>query len=871
MLLGGACCWCVICAHSACIFCVNRGFLVISSRHRLKRQCFIGGGRPQLRAAASIRRCPRIRRPMPLSENMSDTASLEQEVQSLRDRLFRLNAASLRINESLDLETVLQGGLDGARSLTNARYGVISLMDDSGRMQDFFSSGLTPEEYERVVGLSDGPSLLEYLSELSEPLRVGDFFDLTSALGFPEYRLPLPVRSAPAFLAVPICHLGERIGHIYLLEQIGGQEFTLEDEEVLVMFASQAALVISNVRQYQAERRARGDLETLVEICPVGMAVFSARTGEPVSLNREAGRIASILLEPNQTPQDLLRVITVKLADGREFALAEHSAAQVFSTGETLHAEEVVLQVPDGRSVTVLLNAGPIHSAEGDVVSFVVTIQDMTELEESERRRAEFLGVVSHELRAPLASIKGSAATLVESGTTLDPVEMDLFFRIIEQQADRMSGLITDLLDMARIDTGTLPVFSEQSEPTLLVDQARNTFLSGGGSRYVHFDVEPDLPLVMADRRRIVQVLYNLLSNAAKHSPGASEIKLAVSQEDVHVVFSVTDSGRGLSSEHLPHLFRKFSRIDGDDRERDIEGSGMGLAICKGIVEAHGGRIWAESDGPGLGSRFSFMLPALIKAGLVTSEEPVRVDAHPRRARRDRTRVLVVDDDPQTLRYVRVTLQDAGYSAIVTGDPHQVSHLMEKERPHLVLLDLILPGPDGIELMESIPALARVPVIFLSVYGKDLVIARALRAGAADYLVKPFSRTELVARIETALRRRSELVSAEPTRPFRLGELTINYPERRVSVSGRAVQLTDIEYRLLLELSVNAGRVLTHEHLLQGVWGPGHVGRSGLVRTNVKNLRRKLGDDAGNQKYILTEPRVGYRMPNGEPLGTAAP
>ena len=798
-------------------------------------------------------------------------AMLEEEVRSLRDRLFRLSAASLRINESLDFETVLQGVLDGARPLTNARYGVISLVDDAGQMQDFFISGLNPEEYERVLGLSDGPSLLECLSGLTEPLRVGNFFSHTSSLGFPDFRLPVPVSSDPAFLAAPIYHRGERMGHIYLLEKDGGREFTPEDEEVLVMFASQVALVISNARQRRDERRAWRDLETLVETCPVGVVVFNARTGEPVSLNREAARIVSGLLEPGQAPEDLLRVVTVQLADGREFALGEHSVVQAFSAGETLRGEEVVLRVSDGRSVTVLINATPIRSAEGDVESFVATLQDLTELEELERRRAEFLGVVSHELRAPLASIKGSAATLIGSGATLDPAEMDLFFRIIERQADHMSGLITDLLDMARIDTGTLPVSPEPSEPSLLVDQARNTFLSGGGRRNVHVNLEPDLPPVMADRRRIVQVLFNLVSNAAKHSPEGSEIRLAASQEDVHVVFSVTDRGKGLSSDLLPQLFRKFSRIDGDDRGRDLEGSGMGLAICKGIVEAHGGRIWAESDGPGFGARFSFTLPALVEAGRVATEEPAQDDAHPRRARRDRARVLVVDDDPQTLRYVRDALTNAGYKAIVTGDPEQVSPLLEKERPHLVLLDLILPGPDGIELMESVPALARVPVIFLSAYGRDQIIARALQAGAADYVVKPFSPTELVARIETALRRRSEPASAGPAQPFRLGDLTINYAERRVSVRGRTVQLTDIEYRLLLELSAHAGRVLTHEQLLQRVWGPGHAGHSGPVRTTVKNLRRKLGDDAGNPRYILTEPRVGYRIPNDQPLGAAAP
>ena len=159
------------------------------------------------------------------------------------------------------------------------------------------------------------------------------------------------------------------------------------------------------------------------------------------------------------------------------------------------------------------------------------------------------------------------------------------------------------------------------------------------------------------------------------------------------------------------------------------------------------------------------------------------------------------------------------------------------------------------------------PVIFLSAYGRDQVIARALEAGAEDYVVKPFSPTELVARVQTVLRRRAASELSEPPEPYRRGELAIDYAERRVSLAGRAVRLTNIEYRLLFELSVNAGLVLTHDQLLQRVWGLEHPGRPGAVRTFVKNLRRKLGDDADTPTYIFTEPGVGYRMPVGETQG----
>ena len=510
-------------------------------------------------------------------------------------------------------------------------------------------------------------------------------------------------------------------------------EFTQEDEETLVMFATQAALVIANARRHRDEQRARADLETLVNTTPVGVLVFDARTGGVTSVNREARRIVSDLCAPGGSAEQLLEVLTFRRADGREVSLQEFPLAQGLMTGETVRAEEIVLKAPDGRSVTTLVNATPIFSEDGEVESVVVTMQDMTPMEDLERRRAEFLGMVSHELRTPLAAIKGSADTLLEASAALDPAEMTQFFRIIRDQSENMRHLIGDLLDVARIETGTLPVSPEPVEVTVLVDEARSRFQSGGGRNNLQIDLPPDLPRVLADRRRVVQVLNNLLSNAARHSSELSPIRVAAVRDGVHVAFSVADYGVGVPAERLPHLFRKFSRLDGEERGREVGGSGLGLAICKGIVEAHGGRIRAESDGPGLGSRFTFTLPAV--------KEPARrASARPRprpRKEPEPTRILCVDDDPQTLRYVRDALTRAGHAPIVTGDPEEVPRLMAEQAPHLVLLDLVLPGSDGIELMQAIREIADVPVIFLSAYGQDEVVARAFDLGAADYVVKP--------------------------------------------------------------------------------------------------------------------------------------
>ena len=782
---------------------------------------------------------------------------LAQEVEMLRDRLSRLSQASLRINDSLDLETVLQGVLDSARLLTDARYGVITTLDESGQPEEFLSSGVSSEESRQLWNLPERWGLFDYLGNLQEPLRLKDFHTHTRALGLPEFHPPMPVSPSPSFLAAPIRHRGESVGYFFLAEKEGKREFTPEDEETLVMFASQAALVIANVRRYQDEQRARISLETLIDTSPVGVAVFNAKTGAPISFNREAVRIIEALRMPNSLPEQLLDTLTVRRADGREISLQEFSLAQALSAGETVRAEEITIRVPDGRSITTLINATPIRSQqENGVDTFVVTLQDMTSLEETERLRAEFLAMMSHELRMPLASIKGSAATVLSAPATFGPTEMIQFFRIINQQADHMSGLINDLLDVGRIETGTLSVSPEPADVADLVDHARNTFLSAGGRNNLHIDLQPDLPRVMADKRRTAQVLANLLSNASSHSPELSAIRVSAARAGVHVALSVADDGIGLSADRLPHLFRKFSPNRDSGRA-----PGLGLAICKGIIETHGGRIWAESDGPGLGARFTFTLPTVEETGYAVPTQPGHASTRQPPAAQDRTRILVVDDDPKALRYVRDTLSKSGYEPVVTADPQEALRLLEEKMPKLVLLDLMLPGSSGIDLMKDILTIAKLPVIFLSAYSQEDVVAKAFDMGAVDYVVKPFSKTELAARIRAALRKQE---TAPPSSPYRRGDLTVDYAARTVTLAGRPLRLTAMEFRLLAELSANAGRTLTYNHLLQRVWSLRNNGDLRPLRTAVKSLRRKLGDSAANPQYIFTESRIGYRMIKGE-------
>ena len=779
---------------------------------------------------------------------MPDHEPAADETAALRARISALSAASLRISASLDLEMVLNEVVESARALTGARYGAIATIDEAGAPQDFVTSGFTADEHRHIMEWPDGPRLFEFFRDLPGPLRIPDVPAYVRALGFsPDDRLP-----SKTFQGTPMRHRGVHVGNFYLVEKAGGEAFTDEDEEILVLFAAQAATAIANARTYRAERRARADLEALIETSPVGVVVFEARTGALVSLNREAARIVQDLCGPGQSAEQLLGVITCRRADGREIALDRLPLARALDRAETVRAEEVVLSVPDGRSVTTLINATPIRDPDGPddaLASVVVTLQDLAPLQDIERMRAEFLGMVSHELRAPLTSIKGSAATALRTARLVGPAEVAQFFRIIDEQADRMDSLIGDLLDAGRIDTGTLSVAPEPSELAALVDQARGTFISGGGRHTVRIDLPPDLPRVMADRQRLVQVLNNLLANAARHAPDSAPIRIAAEREGLYVAVSVADEGRGIAPDQLGQLFRKYTTAG--DRKGGL-GSGLGLAICKGLVEAQGGRIRAESGGVGLGARFTFTIPVAEAAG----DSPAPARPGPPGHASDAVPILVVDDDPETLRHLRDTLAEAGYAPLVTGDPGELARLIRTEKPRLVLLDLMLPGTDGVELMQTVPELADLPVIFISGYGRDETIARALEAGAEDYVVKPFSPTELTARIRAALRRRANPV------PFVLGELAIDYDRRRVSVAGRPVTLTPTEYELLRVLAQGAGRVLTHEALLRQVWAGRRRSKATpkIVRAYVKRLRHRLGDDAARPAWIVNERGVGYRM-----------
>jgi DNA-binding response OmpR family regulator len=230
-----------------------------------------------------------------------------------------------------------------------------------------------------------------------------------------------------------------------------------------------------------------------------------------------------------------------------------------------------------------------------------------------------------------------------------------------------------------------------------------------------------------------------------------------------------------------------------------------------------------------------------------------------------RTTILTADDDPQLLRLVSRNLELEDYEVITASDGQQALERIETQMPDLVLLDVMMPKMDGFTVCQRVRAFSAVPIILITARGQDQDKVRGLDLGADDYLTKPFSVDELLARVRAVLRR--TLFSAgEPTHAMnamtRIGELVIDYRQRLVTAAGRELSLTPTEYRLLAYLAQNAGRIVTQDLLLERIWGAEYVGESHMLQVNINRLRRKIEPDPAHPRYILTKVGIGYQLTN---------
>lgn len=306
-------------------------------------------------------------------------------------------------------------------------------------------------------------------------------------------------------------------------------------------------------------------------------------------------------------------VLRPKDRQGHDLGLRDSPILLAFA-GQRVAGREMMIVARDGQQFTVAVTASCIFSAHGEPTIGILTVRDITREREQEEQRSTFISVISHELQTPIAIIKGYASTLARSDAALNPEALRTRLNAIEEEADRLNKLVGNLLYASRIQAGGLQMEITPLDLAPLIERVAERLRVKNAEATITLDLPAHLPPVMADRERIVEVLQNLLENAIKYSPGQAEISVACRAMGDEVIISISDQGMGIPLREQAGIFERFQRA-GNSKKGAIQGAGLGLYICRAIIEAHGGRIWVESTLHS-GSTFSFSLPREEKAQL---------------------------------------------------------------------------------------------------------------------------------------------------------------------------------------------------------------------------------------------------------------
>ncbi len=445
-------------------------------------------------------------------------------------------------------------------------------------------------------------------------------------------------------------------------------------------------------------------------------------------------------------------------------------------------SESIILRTRDGREIPIDDSAAAIGTADGGLLGAVLVFRDASEQRRAERQRQEllaqeqearrraeemgrgkdeFIATVSHELRNPLNAIFGWVRLLRDA--SLDEAGREHGLDVIERNTRLQAQLVDDLLDMSRVVSGKLrlemrpvdlgKVVAEAVEAIRPTAQAKELVLERAG--------EPGSFPIMGDADRLHQILWNLLTNAVKFTPKGGRVVVALSGAASEARLVVSDTGAGIEQDLLPHVFERF-RQGASTAAREHGGLGIGLALVRHLVELHGGRVSASSDGPGAGARFTVRLPligerAILMHGGLEPDAPGAAEAAPRL---DDVAVLVVEDDPDARELIAATLERAGATVAQAGSVPAALDSLVACPAHVLVSDIAMPTATGYDLIAAVRALPRLralPSIALTAYGRGEDRERALAAGFDLHLGKPVEPTALV--------RAVALLAGRPGRP----------------------------------------------------------------------------------------------------------
>ncbi len=502
----------------------------------------------------------------------------------VRQRDYLLEVARL-LTQELDLEKLLARILRISTEILAGQAGLIALREADG--------------WRVVAAQGIHPAFLRYLEPLLAEEKVADLDvrELNRLLKELTYTASMGLLNGTG---LPLIAHGEVIGVIFIFRAYPDL-FTANDRQLLQAFADQAAIAVFNARLYRAVRYEKERLDAILDAAADGLLIlepdhtiercnraFERFYGRPRQeiIGKKHHEIIVWAREPNGR--------TLEEAEAGGWPLTPH--AHLYVEGD--------LQRPDPPPLPVGITYAPLLY-DGRLRNIIVSVRDITHFRQAEELKSTFISIISHELRTPVALIKGYASTLRREDMSLDPVLVQESLTIIEEEADRLSRMIDDLLDASRLQAGGLQLQRSEVSLPLLAERLAERFRTQTTKHTLIVDFPSHFPILLLDEGRMEQVLSNLISNAIKYAP-SGEIRIQGQVRPEQVIVCVSDQGPGIDPRDLPHIFDRFYRSE--TAIRKTKGAGLGLYLARAIIEAHGGRIWADSSPQG-GARICFSLP----------------------------------------------------------------------------------------------------------------------------------------------------------------------------------------------------------------------------------------------------------------------
>lgn len=518
----------------------------------------------------------------------------------------------------------------------------------------------------------------------------------------------------------------------------GQSFFFASSRDITERKKSQLAIVAASEEAVIEKQR----LEAVMQSLPVGVAIIDAHGGV-ILANAAFEQIWGSPRPAADSVSDYANYKAWWTDTGKLVQPEEWASARAVQQGETVSCQLLQIQRFDGTRAFVMNSATPTHDNAGHITGCAVAIQDITTLKRTEerlldadKRKDAFLAMLAHELRNPLAPIRNAAHIL--GRLELAEPKVKWAQEVIERQVNHLARMVDDLLDVSRIARSRITLMKETIELADLVEQVMQSVRPLAESKGHQLTVQLPAQTVQmeGDPVRLFQALFNLMDNAIKYTPDNGKIEFAARMAGQEIEISVQDNGMGITAALLPHVFDLFQQ---DERtlDRAQGGLGIGLTLVQRLVELHGGRVKAYSEGPGLGSTFTVWLPTQPIPAL---SPPSMHDAKKQSKPATGIRVLVVDDDHAVADSTAVLLEMEGYRTRIADNGQAALEQIPEFRPQVVLLDIGLKGMDGFETAQRLRQLTEgrdLCLIAVTGYADSAIRARALDAGFDHFLVKP--------------------------------------------------------------------------------------------------------------------------------------